>query len=140
MSAYTEQQTQITDSDILKECLKEKGYATVEHHETAQPLVDFQGRQTHYLDKTGDKAEIIVRRKHVGGAANDLGFKKQADGTFKAIVSRYDTHKHNEAWMSDLKKKYAEKKIMKTAKSNGLTFVGKKVANDGSFKLSFVKA
>lgn len=140
MSAYTEQQTQITDADILKECLKEKGYAEVEQHATAQPLVDFQGRQTKYLDKDGDKAEIIVRRKYVGGAANDLGFKKQADGTFAAVISQYDKHKHNDAWMVDLKKNYAEKKIRKVAKTNGLTFVNRKVGQDGSFKLQFVKA
>lgn len=140
MSQYTEQKTQITDADILKECLKEKGYGTVEQHEKPQPLVDFCGKQTKYLDPTGDKAELIVRRQYVGGAANDIGFKKNADGTFGAVISQYDTHKHNAEWMADLKKRYAEKKIMKTAKKAGLIFVSKKETKTGGFKLQFVKA
>lgn len=140
MSQYTEQKTQITDSDILKECLKEKGYSEIEHHEKPQPLVDFTGKQTKYLDPAGDKAEIIVRRKYVGGSANDLGFKKNADGTYGAVISQFDKHKHNDAWMSDLKKRYAEKKIRKVAKANGLTFVKKVEGKDGGYKLQFVKA
>lgn len=140
MSQFTEQQTQITDATILKECLAEKGYPTVEHTEQPQPLLDFQGKQTKYLDKNGDKAEIIIRRKYVPGMSNDIGFKKNTDGTFSAIISQYDKSHHNDSWMIDLKKKYAEKKIMKTAKKSGLTFVSKKVATDGSFKMQFVQA
>lgn len=134
MSAYTEQQTQITDADILKECLKEKGYGNVEQHQTAQQLVGYHG------DKRKDTAEIIIRRKEIGGASNDIGFKKQANGTYDAIISDFDKHKHNTDWLSDLKKRYADKKIRKVAKSNGLTFVKKLEGKDGSFKLQFVKA
>ena len=142
MSAYTEQQTQITDADILKKCLAEKGYTPdkVEEHATPQPLVDFQGRQTHYVHKDGDKAEIIIRRKHVGGAANDIGFRKQADGSYAAVISQYDKHKHNDAWMADLKKSYAEKKIRKIASQQGMTFLKRVEGKDGSYKLQFVQA
>ena len=134
MSAYTEQITQITDAEILKDCLKEKGVKEVVHHPLAVQLEGYHG------DKRKDTAEIVIPRKAIGSASNDVGFKKQPDGTFKAIISQYDSGGFNAAWMVDLKKKYAEKKIMKTAKANGLTFVGKKVANDGSFKMQFVKA
>lgn len=134
MSAYREQETQITDAALLEECLKEKGIKAVERHEVAQPLVGFQG------DKRKDVAEVIIRRANVGNSSNDIGFKKQTDGTYKAIISDYDSSKYNTAWMSDLKKKYAEKKIMKVAKSNGLVFVGKKPTTEGGFKMQFVKA
>lgn len=133
MSAYTERATQINDAEILKECLAEKGYTTIEHHATPQQLVGYHG------DKRQDTAEIIIRRKYVGNASNDLGFKKQADGTYKAIISQYDSYRHNEAWMTDLKKRYAEKKIKKVAKANNLTFLSKKVNADGSYKMQFVK-
>lgn len=134
MSAYTEQQTQITDADILKECLKEKGYSNVEQHAKAQQLVGYHG------DKREQTAEIIIRRKDIGSASNDIGFKKQTDGTYGAVISDYDKHKHNANWMADVKKSYAEKKIRKVAAASGLVFVGKKSAQDGSFKLQFVKA
>lgn len=134
MSAYTEMKTQITDADVLKECLKEKGYGTVEHHAEPQQLVGYHG------DLRQQKAEIIIRRAQIGGASNDIGFKKMTDGTFDAIISQYDKGKHNDAWMTDLRKKYAEKKVMKQAKVCGLRFIGKKVGIDGSFKMNFVKA
>lgn len=140
MSQFTEQKTQITDATILKECLAEKGYSVVEHTEKPQPLVDFQGKQTKYLDPAGDKAEIIIRRKYVQGVSNDIGFKKAADGTFSAVISQYDKNKHNEAWMADLKKKYAIKKVAKAAKAAGLTLLKKQETKEGGFRYQFIKA
>ncbi len=134
MSAYTEQQTQITDADILTECLKAKGVKEVINHDTAVQLEGYHG------DKRKDTAEIVIPRRAIGGMSNDVGFKKQTDGTYKAVISQYDSHRFNAAWMTDLKKIYAEKKIHKVAKKNGLTFIGKKVGQDGGFKLQFVKA
>ena len=82
--------------------------------------MDFQGRQTHYTDANGDTANVIVRRKYVGGAANDLGFLKNADGSYAALVSQYDSHRHNEKWFGTLKAKYAEKFVAKEAKRQGM--------------------
>jgi len=82
-------------------------------------------------DKRVQTAEIILKRREVGGASNDVGFKKQADGTFTAIISDYDkggnfgTKKQKE-----LKRIYTEKVCMKQAKANGLKFVGKKMVSD----------
>ena len=134
MSAYTEQQTQITDADILKKCLEEKGFKEVEQHKEAQQLVGYHG------DKRQQTAEIIIRRKHVGSASNDIGFKKQADGTYAAIISDYDKGKHNANWMADLKKRYADKKIRAQAQKAGLTFLKRIEGKDGSYKLQFVQA
>lgn len=134
MSAYTEQETQITDADILKECLKEKGIKEVVQHDTPVQLEGYHG------DKRKDTAEIVIPRRAVGSSSNDVGFKKQPDGTYKAIISQYDSHKFNQAFMSDLKKRYAEKKIHKVAKQSGLSFLRKQQGTDGSFKLQFVKA
>ena len=133
MSSYTEQKTQITDADILKECLKEKGYDKVEHHEKAQQLVGYHG------DKRQQTAEIIIRRQQIGSASNDIGFKKQADGTFDVIISDFDKGKHNANWMADLKKRYAEKKIRKVASANGLTLLTKQPTKEGGYRLQFVK-
>lgn len=133
MSAYTEQVTQITDADLLIDCLKESGIKEVQKHDTAIQLHGVGG------DKRKETAEIVIDRKFVGGAANDIGFKKQPDGTFKAIISQYDTHRYNAAWMDNLKKNYAEKKVRKVAKANGLTFLGKTVTPAGVTKLQFVQ-
>jgi len=113
------------------------GYSEVEEHAIAQQLFDFQGRPTHYLDSTGDKANVIVRRHIVTGAANDLGFKLEADGTYTAIVSEYDRHKHNAGWMKQLKMHYTEKVDMKQAAKMGVKLIGRKVVN-GKVQLQFL--
>ena len=135
-SEYHAQKTEYKNAECLVEALKEQ-YAEVEQHEVAQQLYDFCGRKTHYLDKDGDKANIIVRRHIVGGAANDLGFRKTADGTFEAIVSNYDSHKHDAKWFQNLKRSYVERVDMKTAAKNGLRFLGRKVVN-GRIQLQFL--
>lgn len=137
MSEYHSQQTQFKDGECLVGALNDMGYKTVETHDVPQQLIDYCGRPTHYLDPNGDKANIIVRRHVVGGAANDLGFKKTADGTYEAIVSQYDHHKHNAEWFKGLKKAYVERVDHKTAAKNGLRFLGRKVVN-GKIQLQFL--
>ena len=108
MSAYSKLETIYKDRDCLVAALNEQGYTTVEVHDVAQPLVDYHGRQTHYTDANGDMAHVIVRRNFVGGAANDLGILRQADGTYSAMVSQFDSSKHNTKWFNGLKQKYTE--------------------------------
>lgn len=97
------------------------GYSDVEIHEQAVSLVGYHG------DTRPEKANVIVRRNHIGPAANDLGFVKEADGTYSAIVSDYDSHKHGVEWMKGLKRAYTEKRTIKHAAKNGLKYLGKEV-------------
>jgi Protein of unknown function (DUF1257) len=131
MSAYHYQKTCYKDRDCLVEALGEMGYTTVEVHDIAQNLVGYHG------DTRSQKANVIVRRVHVGTAANDLGFVKQDDGTYSAIVSSDDSGKHNAQWMTKLKVAYTERVDMKTARKNGLQFLGKKIEN-GKVRLQFI--
>ena len=131
MSAYHTQRTIYKDKDCVVEALGEMGYTNVEIHEVAQNLIGYHG------DTRPQKANIIVRRQYVGRAANDLGFVKQADGTYSAIVSDYDSGKHNTTWMTALKVAYTEKCDMKTARKNGLHFLGREVVN-GKVRLRFM--
>ena len=56
----------------------------VEVHEQPQALFGYGG------DVRAQRAHVIVRRQHIFGASNDVGFLKNADGTFTAIVSEFD--------------------------------------------------
>jgi hypothetical protein len=134
MSAYSETRTTFKDAALLLEALKEMGYGEVECHiGNPQQLVGYHG------DLRADKADIIIRRKHIGSASNDIGFRRGADGTYGAIISDYDSHKHNAQWTAKLRNSYADKGIMRQAKRAGLRFTGKKlVAN--KMKYEFVKA
>lgn len=132
MSTYRKQTTNCKDKEILIDALVDMGYKreNIEVHEQAQQLIDFQGRPTRYLDKNGDRANIIVRRKHVGGAANDLGFKYNAEtGTYDAIISDYDSDRHNSKWLAGLKTNYNERNLGKVLKKQGFKYLGKEVVN-----------
>jgi len=130
LSEYRKSTTNCKDRECLIDALIEMGYKRehIEIHEEAQQLFDFQNRPTHYTDRNGDKANVIVRRQHVGGAANDLGFKLNPEtGTYDAIISAYDSSKHNPKWLARLKTNYSEKNLIKTAKKQGFKYLGKKV-------------
>ena len=136
MSEYHEVKTEYKDGEALVEALGELGYKTVEVHETPQQLIDYRGNPTRYIDKSGDKANIIVRRQFVGSAANDLGFLRKPDGSYSAMISEYDSGKHNKSWLLNLKKNYGEKVLIKTAAKQGFKYLGKKPI-EGTKKFQF---
>jgi hypothetical protein len=123
VSAYHTVKTVYKDPECLVAALGEQGYTTVEQHDIAQSLYGYRG------DKREQTANIIVRRCYVGGAANDIGYKRLEDGTYEQIISDFDKGKHNVSWLNKLKKHYTEKVCLKTAKKSGLTYLGKKVVN-----------
>jgi hypothetical protein len=131
LSAYQTQSTVFEDKDSLVKGLGENGYGlnTVEVHDTPQTLYDYCGHPR------PQKAHIILRRQFVwtsvpfsgyfqGGAANDIGFLKNTDGTYTAIISEYDSMRHNAAWITNLTKSYAKHALIKQGKRMGLTFLG----------------
>ena len=96
MSHFTSIKTQIKNRDALVKALADVGFARVEVHETGQPLYGFQG------DVRPEKAEVIVRRKYLGAASNDIGFKQQKDGQFEAIISAYDrAYRYSRQWLNE---------------------------------------
>lgn len=89
MSKYDTYNCQnITSQEVLLAALAELGWGAgkVEVHAEPQTLMDWHG------EKRPQKANIIIRRRNTGqGASNDIGFLKNADGTYSPIVSDYDT-------------------------------------------------
>lgn len=71
-----------TDRRLLLAALAELGYPDVEEGE-ALPLYGYQG------DRRPETAELVVRRRHLGAASNDLGFTRTPQG-YLPIVSEYD--------------------------------------------------
>lgn len=86
MSEYVVCETKFRDQKALIEALVEMGLRQdqIEVHDTAQKLVGYQG------DSREQRAHIIIRRKSIGHASNDIGFEKAADGSYKAWVSDFD--------------------------------------------------
>jgi len=102
MSHYTVMETAFVDTSCLVEALKALGLCEVEVHSEKTNLYGFQG------DVRPQQAEIVVRRQYVGSASNDIGFARQANGTYTAIISDYDRHRYNDQWIGKLKQQYAK--------------------------------
>ncbi len=103
----------------------------MEVHKEPVSLIGYHG------DTRKEKANVIVRRVHVGPDAKDLGFVKKPGGTYAAIVSEFDSGKHDASWFNGLKRAYTERVTLKTAAKSGFRFLGKKVIN-GKAQLQFM--
>ena len=86
MSEYVIIATTFTDAGHLVEALTDLGFPrdTIEVHDRPVALSGYRG------DARPERAEIVIRREYVGRGSNDLGFARQTDGTFRAIISEYD--------------------------------------------------
>ena len=121
MSHFTKLRTRIVDIDALLKALSEVGFNTVETHEIAQNLRGYLG------DKRKQTAEVIIRRKFIGRASNDIGFKRREDGTFDAIISDYDRKKYSEGWLSRLTQRYAYHAARAKLEEQGFSLVTEEV-------------
>ncbi len=70
------------DRECLLNALSECGYTQVEEGE-ALSLYGYQG------DRRPETAQIVVRRKFIGSASNDLGFQK-TDAGYAPCISEFD--------------------------------------------------
>lgn len=142
MSAYREQKTSINDAGCLMTALQSMNFKPI-RHTTAVRLEGYHG------DKRQQTAEIVIPRAQVGSASNDIGFKLQANGAYAAIISDFDSHRHGETWLKDVKLRALEAKAKKIAKQAGLTPVNRdakgqiapqrQVLPNGKIRLLFAK-
>lgn len=113
----------------------EKFGGSYERHETPTYLVGYLG------DTRPEKAEYIIRRRYLSSGANDIGFARQADGTFRAIVSDFDAGNGNYSDREEsekfafIKQRYAYHQTLASAEIQGYT-VYEEELEDGSIVLT----
>jgi hypothetical protein len=129
VSHFTRLKTRLTDKAALVQALADVGYKLVEIHDTPQTLYGYRG------DKRAELAEVIVRRKYVGPASNDLGFRRTADGSFEAIISAFDRRKHSQTWLDRLTQRYAYHVARAKLQEQGFDLVSEETAKDGRIHL-----
>lgn len=105
-----------------------------EEHKEAQHLTGYVG------DKRKQKAHIIVRRKHVGSGANDVGFLQKEDGSYDMIISEFDKNTHHtqgDNFTNKMKQIYGKHKALKKIKRMGVKISSQKVSQtkDGKLKI-----
>ena len=122
MSAYAPIKTEFNDQECLLAALADntdRCYKNVEVHEKAVNLTGYHG------DTRSQVANIVIRRSEIGSASNDIGFVKDSDGKFTAIISDYDSHRHGAKWMTAIKASYTQKRFEKEAQRQGLKFISR---------------
>jgi len=131
MSRYTKGTVVgMTDVDCVVEALQAMmPDAEIKVHETAQNLEGYRG------DKRKEKANVIVPRRFVGGAANDLGFNVTSNGTVK-YISENESYKYGSSWVHQMEKQYAKSKVLKSMNADGLFMTGF-TEEDGKLKMVF---
>ena len=116
------------DEDVLVNSLKEMGYQPTVHKE-AKNLYGYQG------DMRDQKAHIILPRKQVGGASNDVGFERTNKG-FVMHASAYDRSWRTGERIKTLNKTYTESKLKKVVSMNSRYNLGsRKVRKDGKIEI-----
>ena len=92
------------DRQLLLAALTDLGYGEVEEGENL-PLFGYQD------DQRSETAEIVVRRRHLGAASNDLGFTRTPHG-YMPIVSEYDQQRlHGGKFLITLRTAYSERVV-----------------------------
>ncbi|MBO2465841.1 DUF1257 domain-containing protein [Actinomadura violacea] len=131
MSHYTKVRTAITDQERLVEALRAVGFPEVESHLEAVPLYGYQG------DARPERAEVVVRRRHVGSASNDIGFRRAEDGTFEAIISGYDRRRYGGEWLQRLAQRYGHLAALAYAETHGFEVASEETdARTGEIRLT----
>jgi hypothetical protein len=148
VSHFSKVKTKITDKSCLIKALEDMGFAQnqIEVHDKPTNLYGYQG------DKREQQAEIVIRRQYVGGAANDMGFFLQDDGTWGAIVSDYDRTSgmarnkskyakdsgcvgYDAKWLDKLAQRYTRHKTVASCAENNL-FVESETEENGEIILN----
>lgn len=121
MSKYQVSTIILTEQCHLIGALRDLGYEPEFHPEGAS-LVGYQG------DERPERAHIIIRRRQLDSASNDIGFARDSSGVYRAIISEYDRGiGFNEAWLGRLAQWYKERQTMAVAKAKGYVFRGREV-------------
>ncbi|HEX6358154.1 DUF1257 domain-containing protein [Actinophytocola sp.] len=130
MSHFTRVLTQLRNVDVLVEALRAVGHQHVEVHDQPQTLYGYEG------DVRPEKAEVIIRRRHVGQSSNDIGFARRPDGAFEAIISAFDRSRYDTTWLARLTHSYGYVATLRYAETHGYEVATDELQPDGSRRLT----
>jgi hypothetical protein len=121
MSKYEELRTVLSDERYLLEALNDFGYCA-EISPDGLSLYGYLG------DERPEKANIVIRRQQLNSASNDIGFARDANGVYRALISEYDRGiGFDDAWLGRVAQTYKERQTMAIAKAKGYRFLGRQV-------------
>ena len=126
MSHFVKIVTMIKDRTALIKALERMGFAgKLEVNEGPVALYGYKG------DIRSERAHIVIRRKHVGGSSNDIGFERMNDGRYAAHISEFDQgtgsysgHEgtYGKTWQGKLLSYYGVEKAKMEFKAKGMSY------------------
>ena len=135
MSAYTQINTRLVSRDHLVAALREMGFEQIEVHESPVELVGVAG------ERSGARAEVVIRRRQVGVLSNDIGFQRDAQGFYRALISDYDRKQQFDArWLARLNQRYACAVSREQLKKQGFDLVEEQVDENDTVRLVLRRA
>jgi len=121
MSKYEEMSTVLVHEGYLVEALEQMGYKPEVYRDGAA-LYGYLG------DERPEQAHVIIRRRQLDSASNDIGFVRDTSGQYRAVVSDYDRGiGFDQAWLGRVSQAYKERQTMAVAKARGYVFQGRSV-------------
>jgi hypothetical protein len=121
MSKFQEMHTVLSQEGYLIEALKEVGY-TPEVCVEGSALFGYMG------DERPERAHVIIRRHQLDSASNDIGFRRDESGVYRAIISEYDRGiGFDDAWLGRIAQAYKERQTMAVAKAKGYVFQDRQI-------------
>jgi len=118
------------DRECLLKALEECGYAVTEEGE-ALSLYGYHG------DRRPETAQIVVRRKFIGAASNDLGFQKTESG-YIPVISEYDQRYIMQGkFINNLRTNYNLKSAEKLARNLRGTLVKERVGSTIKIRIKY---
>ncbi|MFN7544958.1 MAG: DUF1257 domain-containing protein [Acidobacteriota bacterium] len=121
MSKYEELRTVLSDERFRLEALRDLGFSP-DASDEGLSLYGYLG------DERPETANIAIRRRQLNSASNDIGFARDANGVYRALISEYDRGiGFDDAWLGRVAQTYKERQTMAVAKSKGYRFLGRQV-------------
>ena len=132
---------QKNEKELVAALEEQFGEGTVEVHEKGAPLMGWHGDDRSKLDHKNRNwappCELIIRRKNVGSASNDLGFQRVENGKYKAWVSDYDQSSNfGKDKLGRVTQEYALRVAEHQLKTEGWTKIWRQKLDDGSVKIT----
>jgi len=121
VSKYGVTVTELREERYLTEALQELGYQFEVHPQGAN-LEGYEG-----LERP-ERAHVIIRRRHLDPASNDIGFARTADGRFTALLSEYDRAiGYDHKWLGRVQQVYKERQTLAMARAKGYILKAREV-------------
>lgn len=128
MSHYTTIQTELRDKDVILEALKLMGFSCEVGKNL--PLHDFLGQ------KRTQTSDIIISRKELSSASNDIGLRRTSNGSYEMLISEFDErHAKTKDFLANLIYRYSFLKVKKELALSGFKIAEEKILQDNSIQI-----